>query len=158
MSSVSFIRYNEKFFVKIEEFLRFEFYLIAKHIKHQFKLEYAEASLVRVDINGQTRICLMEELCGNAFSRYSNFSYVPLNPNLNDNEKLLVDFSHWSHWWTAGNLMVVNLHGWWHGQNVCRLTNPAVRSRSCAFGKTDSGSNGFLRYFLSHRQMCCSRG
>ena len=126
-----------------------------KHVKNQIRVEYDEPTLVQLNIYGQTRTCMMEEMCTDAMSKYSTFSYVFQNPNLNDNEKLLIDFSHWSHWWTHESMMVVNLQGWWKGQYMCRLNNPAIRTKTCAFGKTDSGSKGFLRYFLSHRQICC---
>lgn len=130
----------------------FLYIFLDRSVKNEIKVEYSLPSLAC--INNQDKIFLMEDYCEGTFHKFTNNSYVWPNPKWTEEEKLLVDFSHWTNEWTDGNLMVTDLQGWKKEENRFVLTDPAIHSKESIFGKTDLGSIGFGRYFMLHRDVC----
>ena len=116
-------------------------------------VDYLSPSLVCLKY--QDKIYLMEDFYEGTFYKFTNNSFLWPNPKWTEEEKLLVDFSHWTNEWTNGNLMVADLQGWKFANRQFVLTDPAIHSKESIFGsKTDLGSIGFGRYLMFHREIC----
>lgn len=135
----------------------YKYLFLDKAIKNKIKVEYLPSSLacIKDQTNQQEKIYLMEDYCQANFSKFTNNSYLWPNPKWTIEEKVLIDFSHWTNEWTNGNLMVADLQGWKIEKNKFILTDPAMHSRESIFGRTDLGSTGFGRYFMFHKDDCC---
>jgi len=100
----------------------------------------------------------MEDFVEGSFVKYTSNDFLFPDHSRTDKEKLIIDFSHWSYWWTNENIMITDLQGWQIGETRFRLTDPAIHSKKQIFGKTDLGERGSRRYFLFHREMCIIEG
>lgn len=131
------------------------FYIFeAKEIDSKIKVEYSQACLVNV----KDRTYLVENFIDGEFSKFTSNEYLLDASQYSEDEKKLIEFSHWTHQWTDQNLMVVDLQGF-KKDNQYHLTDPAIHSRQNQFGQTDLGSNGFVRFFLfHHKPACCLDG
>jgi hypothetical protein len=76
--------------------------------------------------------------------------------NLNDYEKHLIEFSHWSHEFTNKHLMVDGLRGR-QNENKFILTSPIVHSREKCLGRSDLGMDGFGKFYANHKTCYLSR-
>lgn len=120
-------------------------------------MKYSTPSLIFIKENDTTLCYLVEKFIEGEFTKFTSNEFLLEGAQYSEEEKALVEFSHWTHMWTDQCLMVVDLQGFRNG-NRFFLTDPAIHSKESQFGKTDLGPNGFWRYFLFHNSDCRLQG
>lgn len=118
-------------------------------------MNYSSVCMVTTEDN---RTYLVEPFVeSKEFTKFTSDGDLKRSAQLNEEERMLIDFSHWTHQRTNGHLMVVDLQGFRLG-NQFYLTDPWIYSSKNQFGQNDSGSKGFESFLQSHKNNCCLNG
>jgi hypothetical protein len=77
-----------------------------EEIARKISVEYAEAILISVkETDGLTRTYLVENFLDDSiFSKFTSNEFLLDAAQYSDDERMLIEFSHWTYMWTGNNL------------------------------------------------------
>ena len=118
-------------------------------------IQYCEAQLLQFNSLPEAPFLAMEDRIDGTFEKYNanNGFCQPFPTECGTDHTAVQAFSHWTHHFSDGYLMVVDCQGAYKkGTNTFELTDPAIHSTaSLRFGGNNLAQRGFNRFFQTHR-------